>query len=82
MNQTIFGGIRGDNKNFIVLLYDFDLCQNSTHGKLHSSKAEQCGIGELENSFFDVTNRLFMIYNAHSKLYQQKLNETSLTYST
>ena len=42
MNQTIFEGIRGDNKNFIVLLYDFDLCQNSTHGKLHSSKAEQC----------------------------------------
>ena len=42
MNQTIFEGIRGDNKNFIVLLYDFDLCQNSTHGKLHSSKVEQC----------------------------------------
>ena len=42
MNQTIFEGIRGDNKNFIVLLYDFDLCQNSAHVKLHSSKAEQC----------------------------------------
>ena len=42
MNQAIFEGIRGDNKNFIVLLYDFDLCQNSAHVKLHSSKAEQC----------------------------------------
>ena len=42
MNQTIFEGIRGDNENFIVLLYDFDLCQNSAHVKLHSSKAEQC----------------------------------------
>ena len=42
MNQTIFEGIRGDNENFIVLLYDFDLCQNSAHVKLHSSNAEQC----------------------------------------
>ena len=42
MNHTIFEGIRGDNENFIVLLYDFDLCQNSAHIKLHSSKAEQC----------------------------------------
>ena len=42
MNQSIFEGIRGDNENFIVLLYDFDLCQNSAHVKLHSSKAEQC----------------------------------------
>ena len=48
MNQTIFEGIRGDNKNFIVLLYDFDLCQNSTHGKLHNSKAEQCAIDSQE----------------------------------
>ena len=44
MNQTIFEGIRGDNENFIVLLYDFDLCQNSAHVKLHSSKAEQCEV--------------------------------------
>ena len=44
MNQTIFEGIRGDNKNLIVLLYDFDLCQNSAHVNLHSSKAEQCAI--------------------------------------
>ena len=42
MNQAIFEGIRGDNKNFIALLYDFDLCQNSAHVKLHSSKEEQC----------------------------------------
>ena len=33
---------KGDNENFIVLLYDFDLCQNSAHVKLHSSKEEQC----------------------------------------
>ena len=47
MNQTIFEGIRGDNENFIVLLYDFDLCQNSAHVKLHSSKAEQCDMESL-----------------------------------
>ena len=46
MNQTIFEGIRGDNENFIVLLYDFDLCQNSAHVKLLSSKAEQCAYSE------------------------------------
>ena len=44
MNQSIFEGIRGDNENFIVLLYDFDLCQNSAHVKLHISKAEQCDL--------------------------------------
>ena len=52
MNQTIFEGIRGDNKNSIVLLYDFDLCQNSAHVKLHSSKAEQCAIGDMQSMSF------------------------------
>ena len=37
MNSPIFEGIGRDNENFIFLYYDFDLCQNSTHGKVHSN---------------------------------------------
>ena len=63
MNQTIFEGIRGDNENFIVLLYDFDLCQNSAHVKLHSSKAEQCAVDILKMGeickILDLTRRTF-----------------------
>ena len=62
MNQTIFEGIRGDNENFIVLLYDFDLCQNSAHVKLHSSKAEQCG---LANSFFYFFPKKWLVFAVH-----------------
>jgi hypothetical protein len=41
MNSPIFLGIRRDNENFIVLYYDFDLSQNSTHDKVNSSKDGQ-----------------------------------------
>ena len=58
MNSPIFEGIRRDNENFIVLYYDFDLHQNSTHGKVHISKEEQCVVSKFNLGLLNEYQRL------------------------
>ena len=54
----IFEGIRRDNENFIVLYYDFDLHQNSTYGKVHISKEEQCVVSKFNLGLLNEYQRL------------------------